>query len=441
MSFPSTQEIINRIIVDYIKNTANVDNTLPNSMLMGRIIGSAGRFTECYSSLSQFINAFFLLNGSGDFLDQWGTLFNVKRKVATVANGTVFVTGDNGVFVPTGTTLVAQNGQTYTTTTLHPHNEVGIFFFNATVDISGLVATLEFANHGLATGVTVNISGGSNPVINGNYTVVVKDSNTFEITLSAFIGNGDFGTANVLTQGVNLSVTSTSASDDANLAEGAQLSYQTPIAGLDNTAYVNIGGIIGGSDEENDADYRDRVIFRIQNPGDPTSIPGQVNALLAIGGITRAWGRGAHDGTGANPGSSILYYVRDNDSPIFPSGTDTNDVKAQLTIPGEQDPANFIVASPVNNIVNFDFSSITPDEDGIREAITNSLTQFFRYTVSMGFEMGGTLKEVDYDRVLKNTINPDTGSILEAYTLNTPVGDVAIADNELPTRGTISFTP
>lgn len=427
------------MLVDYSKKFGNVNNTLPNSMILARLIATAGRHSESYSALSQFINSFFLLSAAGDFIDQWGTIFNIKRKVATNANGTVFVGGTNGVFVPTGTVLVAQNGQTYQTTTAGAATEVGIFFFIATVDISGLVVTLEKTDHGLATGVTVNISGASNPVINGNYAVTVTGENTFEITISAFIGNGDFGTANVLTQGVNIDITSVNETSNANLAAGSQLSYQTPISGLDSTVYVNNDGITGGSDEEGDGDYRDRVIFRIQNPGDPTSIPGLINQLLSFGGITRAWGRSAHNGTAAAPGSLILYYVRDNDNPIFPSGADTNDTKGKLTIPGEMDPADFIVASPVNSTVNFTFTSITPDEDGMRDALSNSLTQFFRHTVSMGFEMGNTLKEVDYDRVLKNTINPDTGNILEDYTLTTPSGDVAVADNELPTLGTVGF--
>jgi hypothetical protein len=61
-----------------------------------------------------------------------------------------------------------------------------------------------------------------------------------------------------------VSVLTSEYGEAANQEAGSQLTFSTPISGIDSTAYVSVDGIGGGSDVETDDDYRvGRTLFSI----------------------------------------------------------------------------------------------------------------------------------------------------------------------------------
>lgn len=428
------QETKDRMWSDAIKTQGNVDSTIRSSAIKMIIESLAAPITERYSEYQLLRQALLLSDSSGTFLNEYGRIYRVTRNIATEAKGTVVAPGVNGAEIPESTSLTSPSGQIYTTDSTQNVSQIS---FLANVSLSGLIATFEYANHGLATGLTITVSGAINPVINGNYQITVTNANEFEVTISQFIGNGSFGTANVNTFAAIIPVTSVSAASAANQPNGSSFTYSdgTP-TGMDSNVYVDFNGITGGSDEEDDDSYKSRIFYRIQNPIADSSSSAYVNKLLSIAGITRAWCRRAYPAVN----NAKIYYVRDNESPIFPSPADLANVKLQLIIPTGLPEANLVLQAPTDLPITFDFSSITPDSQEMRETLEANLRQFFRNSVTMGFE-ASTIFEIEYKRVIENTINPDTGEIIEAYALNTPLGDIAVADEELPTFAGLTVTP
>jgi len=57
----------------------------------------------------------------------------------------------------------------------------------------------------------------------------------------------------------------------------------------------------------------------------------------------------------------------------------------------------------------------------------------------MGFKSSNLLKELNYRRIIESTIDPSSGKVLADYTLASPVGNITVGDEELPTLGGVSF--
>ena len=68
-------------------------------------------------------------------------------------------------------------------------------------------------------------------------------------------------------------------------------------------------------------------------------------------------------------------------------------------------------------------------------AITANLDDLFE----AGTVVGQDLKSFSYESAIFQTVDPETGDIVTDFTLSAPTGDVAIAADELPVLGSITY--
>jgi uncharacterized phage protein gp47/JayE len=136
-------------------------------------------------------------------------------------------------------------------------------------------------------------------------------------------------------------------------------------------------------------------------------------------------------------GVAQVYFTRDNDATSIPSASEVTTVKEKLD---EIRPANtsensLIVSAPTAVPVAFTFTDLSPNTLTMQEAIEANLAQFFEEATVVGQD----IDEDAYRSAIKNTVDTQTGSTVDSFTLSTPTADVIIASGELGTLGTITI--
>jgi uncharacterized phage protein gp47/JayE len=136
-------------------------------------------------------------------------------------------------------------------------------------------------------------------------------------------------------------------------------------------------------------------------------------------------------------GQVKVYFTRDNDASNIPTASEVTAVKTQvLTIkPANTATSDVIVKGPVAVPVDFTFTSLTPNTTAMRTAITNSLEALFSEEVNVGTY----LQSHAYIAAIWQTVD-NTGALVTDFELSTPTADVVIAEGEIPTLGTITFS-
>tara|TARA_R110000803_G_scaffold108587_1_gene176925 strand:+ start:3907 stop:5214 length:1308 start_codon:yes stop_codon:yes gene_type:complete len=431
---PTLSEIIKRSQTDVKAKLDNFNPSLKNSFFNALIVASSGRFNSLYGQLS-LIQQRLLLNTTDDnFTDAWGSTYGVTRLVATQSRGNAIATGNAGTTIPTGTVLISSSGTLYTSTaasTVAATNRVGV------INVVSLTATITLSSHGLASGVSVTITGAGNSIFNGSFDINVIDVDNFTITLITTISDGSYGNANILVNYATVNVLSDTFAPDTVLLDGSSLSLENSIAGIDDNIYSSFGGIVGGSDIESNNNYKNRVLYRIRNPMAYSSISYIKNILFEDKNITRAWVLPATP----SRGYITTYFVKDNDTiSIFPTSQDLIDAKARLSIPGDIPESNFIVSSPIEKVINFNFSSFNPYTDAMKKSIDNNLSQLFKENIEIGknLDTPNTITASQYNKAILSSIDTNTGQSLRDFLLTSPAGNISVADNELCTLGAIT---
>lgn len=218
------------------------------------------------------------------------------------------------------------------------------------------------------------------------------------------------------------------AGDDANLVEGATLSFENPIAGVTSTATVATGGITGGVDEEGTEELRDRYLLRLREPPEGGADQDYEAWALAVAGVTRAWVYPHELGLG----TVVVRFVLDGEPSIFP---DAGDVAAVQLALEEQRPitAEVTAIAPTELAVAFTID-LTPDTSAIRAAVEAELTDLLARVGEPGDGVGrGT--------ILLSQIRTAIGIAegVEDYVLTVPAADVVPAVGELATVGVITW--
>lgn len=115
---PALQDLINRTRDDVVSRLPSPDVLRhSNAEVYPRVL--AGVAHALYGDLEWLSRQLIYDTAESDYLERWGSIWGIARKAATVATGTVALvsnTGSSGVTVPSGTGLVAYDGQLYATT-------------------------------------------------------------------------------------------------------------------------------------------------------------------------------------------------------------------------------------------------------------------------------------------------------------------------------------
>lgn len=218
------------------------------------------------------------------------------------------------------------------------------------------------------------------------------------------------------------------AGDDANIPAGTTLTFESPIPGVDSTATVAAGDIEGGVDEEGTEELRDRYLLRLREPPEGGADQDYIAWALEVAGVTRAWVYPNEDGLG----TVVVRFVRDGESPIFPSA---GEVTAMQTKLDEERPitAEVTAEAPTELAVAFTIE-ITPDNADTRAAVTAELADLMTRVAEPGDGAGrGT--------VLLSQIRTAIGTAegVTDYAVTVPAADVVPGVGQLPTVGVITW--
>ena len=427
----NVKDIIDRIRTDIQANLPGSNPFLKNGLLSAITIAFGYRFRDMYRLVGEYSNQFFVQTANATYLAFWGDTKGITQGVATSSNGSIVITGVDGTLVDAGT--VFTSGAIEFTTDNTGTISTGVQSLATLTRLAGVATATTTTDHGLATGITVTIAGADQTEYNGVHEITVVDNTSFTFAVDASAVTPATGAITAESTKLFTSVTSVTAGSDTNLGAGAALTLQNATVDIDNTAYVSYTGIEGGTDDQTLEEYRSEVLEAWQNPlahFNEADITRQANT---VNGVTRVWVQRITPSVG----DVTVYFTRDNDADIFPSGPEVDAVVDTIgeIIPANTDPANVYISGPTPVTVNFVFSTLTPDSTTMRQAVTDSLDDYFRTDTNVGQE----LTQEQLSAAILNTFDQATGEKLLGFTLSSPVVDISISQSELPKIGTVSF--
>lgn len=431
IQFPANrEEVADKLRTDVQNELPESNPWLRNSFINALIVGLSGRVYEYYYQLDyNLLKELFPDTATGEFLERWGSYVNITRNPSTQAEGFISVVGTNGTIIPFDTKFQTSNGvvlETLAAATVATNTKSVSSLTRSGTTVTATTTTA----HTFATGMTITIAGAVETDYNGSFEIVVTSATTFTYEITATPSTPATGTITAAADMASISVQSDDFGLNTNVDAGSQITITSPIAGLNDTAFVQYGGIAGGADLESDDDFRVRVLDRWQNPVAHFNVQAIINKAKEITGVTRVW---VEENTPAL-GQVTIYFMRGSS---IPTAGEIEDVKNKILEikPANTTDANVIVGAPTPITINFNFTSLTPNTTDMQNAITESLQQLF----AEGTNVGENLSRFAYESAIYNTVDTVSGDRVSAFSLSVPAGDVAIASGELAVLGTVTY--
>lgn len=222
---------------------------------------------------------------------------------------------------------------------------------------------------------------------------------------------------------VAASITSIEPGALGNAVAGISVSLISPVLGVESSAVVAAGGIVGGADVEQDNDLRERVLERIRTPPQGGSKADYVRWALEVPGVTRAWCLPNHLGIG----TVVVLFVRDADASPIPDSLEVSAVQAYID---ELRPvtAEVAVAAPTPRSIAYQIQ-LSPATVAVKAAVEAGLRDLH---LREG-EPGSTLLLSH----IREAISLAAGEV--DHVLLAPSANVAHQPYELPTFGGITW--
>ncbi len=222
-----------------------------------------------------------------------------------------------------------------------------------------------------------------------------------------------------------------------NTESGATLTLETDINGVDAIA-VDTTGIRGGTDQENDASLRARLLLKMRNPPHGGSPAEYKDWCFELAGVTRVFVRRATP----QPGSVTIIFMMDD---IYSDGIPLSaDVTALEAILAERAPADadVNVVAPIASPVNISIASLEVDSPAVRSAITKEIKQMFRRRSEPGSASSDPGPFTFSKSWISEAISIAVGE--NRHVLVAPADDIAIGEHAsgvplIATVGTITF--
>lgn len=152
---------------------------------------------------------------------------------------------------------------------------------------------------------------------------------------------------------------------------GSALTLSSALAGINAAATVQAPGLVGGSDEEGDADLLARFLQRVRQPPEGGSRSDYERWARELPEVTRAWVYPSWMGVG----TVGVTYVLDGREDIFPTADDILEMEAHID---NLKPvtAELIVFAPVARPVDM-LIRIAPSTEATRAAVLAELADLF----------------------------------------------------------------
>ena len=179
-----------------------------------------------------------------------------------------------------------------------------------------------------------------------------------------------FETTEGVTKSKELAVRALLAGVSGNVEAGDVLTLTSPIAGV--MSEVEVIGISGGADAEDDESLRTRLLMRMQQQPHGGCETDYVAWALEVPGVTRAWCYPLEDGAG----TVTVRFVCDDYEAITPTPEMVKLVDDHLET---KRPVTALVSvkAPTLKPVAVTIESLTPDTSSVREAVKAELQDLF----------------------------------------------------------------
>ncbi|ABE45632.1 baseplate J/gp47 family protein [Polaromonas sp. JS666] len=219
-------------------------------------------------------------------------------------------------------------------------------------------------------------------------------------------------------------LTASVAGAAGNTAAVSALTFVTPVAGVNTGAVVAAGGLVNGSDTEDDASLRERLLARIQETPQGGADFDYVNWAKAVAGVTDAWCYPQELG----PGSVTVRFMRYDDTVTgIPDAAEVAAVQAYIDARRPVTAAVTVVA-PVAVPLNFTIT-LTPNTLLVKNAVQAELTDLIRREAVPG----GTLL-LSHIREAISLAAGETN-----YVMTVPAADVVLTTGQITTFGAITW--
>lgn len=206
----------------------------------------------------------------------------------------------------------------------------------------------------------ITIEGVDGITIDAETELTTSDGVTFRTLSDVTISSGS----------ATVTARATTSGEIGNAAVGTILTFINPIAGVTGEAEVTAVGV-DGEDEESDESLLDRLLDRIQTPPLGGTQHDYETWAKQVNGVTRAWAKPLYLGAG----TVATFFVRDGESPIFPSVAEVSEVSAYIESV-KPIGAHSYVFSPTADLVNMTIE-LNPDTATIRANVQEELEDLF----------------------------------------------------------------
>jgi len=433
------KQIYDKLLADVKTNLPTSNPQKKQSWIRALLSGFTEAFWDMYFQLTASIDTYFSDTTYGIYLIRKMANNGIFLLPARPAKGELSLNGTVGIAVPAGTLLTGNtNSIQYSTLTEKTIIEDNLSITSLAY-ASGIATAITTANHDLVLDDAIVVAGATPSELNGskNITAII-DAQTFQYSTET-IGSGTAtGTIELTINRAIVTIESDVAGAETNLSLNEELTLLSPIIGINNITKVTYDEVSGGSDVEDEESGRERLIEKQQNPVTLFN-PVQISVTLKeLAFVERVF---VYRIT-PDVGQVTIYILKENN--VLPTGSELQQAKDYIQYGSSEEksilPANtsiddvFILA-PTPLIVDFAFSSITPNTATMKTSIQNKLIEFFNSRTMPGFD----ISEKQYECAILSTIDTATGDILDDFTLTTPTGDIIVASNEIGVLGNVTF--
>jgi uncharacterized phage protein gp47/JayE len=262
----------------------------------------------------------------------------------------------------------------------------------------------------------VTFTGTNGSVIPAGTTLQRSDGTQYTTDAEATIASGSATAA----------VTAVDGGQATNATAGQKLTLVSPIAGVQSSATVADGGLVGGSDIETLDAWRARLSQRVQNRPQGGALADYETWALEVEGVTRVWVMPLWLGLG----TVGVFFTRDDDASPIP---DAGEVAAVQVYIDARRPVTAAVTVYAPTAVPVDMTiSLNPSNATVQAAVSAELADLFRrQNVEDGAGSGTVLLTH-----IREAISRAAGENNHAIDL---VADVTLSPGEIATLGTITY--
>ena len=365
-------------------------------------------------------------------IKKWANYEDLTPFVAKQGRGTIVFQGTIGGSITAGVDVATPAGVVYSvdSTSVIANTSISVTLTRSGTTVTATASTsLPFAST-----VLVTIAGANESEYNGTYAISVASELTFTYEITGSPSTPATGTITAAADIARVAITAEDYALSTNISSGGTLTLATPITDVDDDAYVEFIGIIGGRDTETKNNLLRRTKHSRSNPVANYNVGAVEKALFAVQGITRIFIKRVYP----DPGEARVFFLRDDDAgSILPDATEVAEAQAALDVllPLTTDADDVLALAPTAVTTSFTFSALSPDTLTMRTAITNTISAFYEDEAS--FETDIT--EIKYNAIISNTIDPDTGDSLASFTLSSPSGDITVGIDSMGIFGGATY--